>query len=152
MATKLPQIPAITKENVPAVLQAIKDIIELRSGQRPEAAGSQFITKDTFEANPVWQAPVFVNSWVNYGSGFNNAGFTKDRSGVIRLRGLIKSGTVTASAFVLPVGFRPAQQHLFAVISNGAIGRVDVQADGEVVITAGSNVYVSLDNIAFLPA
>lgn len=152
MATKLPQIPAVTAENVTAVLQAVKEIIELRSGQRPEAAGNQFVTKDTFEAAAVWQAPALVNSWVNYGSVFNNAGFTKDRSGVVRLRGLIKDGTVTASAFVLPVGYRPAQQHLFTVISNGTIGRVDIRADGEVVITAGSNVYVSLDNIAFLPA
>ena len=37
MASKLPQIPAITADNTLAVLQAMKEIIEIRSGQRESA-------------------------------------------------------------------------------------------------------------------
>lgn len=94
--------------------------------------------------------PGFTNSWVNYGSGWQNAGFWRDPLGNVRLRGLIKSGTVGSAAFTLPPGFRPFISETFGTISNAAIGKVDVQTDGTVVpTTPSSNVYVSLSGITF---
>lgn len=97
-------------------------------------------------------APGFANSWVNYATTTAPAAFWKDAFGVIHLQGLIKSGTVGSAAFMLPPGFRPDYQHVFGVVSNGAIGRVDVFADGSVVpASPSSNVYVTLDGITLRP-
>lgn len=153
---RLPQIPAISGDIPPAIaaiLQAMKDIIELRSGQRSGAEGDGFVTRSEYEAVPVWQDAVLLNSWVNFGAGYHNAGYTKDRAGVVRLRGLITSGTVAAVALRLPAGYCPINKHIFAVIcSPEVIGRVDVGSNGDVTVAAGSAGYVSLDNISFLPA
>jgi hypothetical protein len=152
---RLPQIPAITgdiPDNIARVLQSMKEILEVRSGQRDAASGDRFITKDEFEAAIVWQVPVLVNSWVNFGSGYNNAGYTKDRVGVVHLRGRIKSGTLPGSAFILPVGYRPINDNLFGVESNSAYGMVWIKSSGEVYVNNGSNVSVSLDGIVYLPA
>lgn len=111
-------------------------------------AGGKFILSQA----PIWQAPTLLNSWVNYEAGTNPAGYTKDLSGVVRLRGMIKDGTGATPAFVLPVGYRPAYQSVFQVITNGSIGRVDIQANGEVQMTSSSAVYLSLDGLSFLPA
>lgn len=94
--------------------------------------------------------PAFANSWVNYGSGWREAGFWKDPLGVIHLRGLIKSGTVGNAAFTLPPGFRPTLAETYAVISNGAVGRLSVYTDGTVIPeTPSNNTYVSLSGISF---
>lgn len=94
--------------------------------------------------------PAFANSWVNYGSGWQVAGFWRDPLGIVHLRGLIKSGTVGSAAFTLPPGFRPPLAETFAVLSNGALGRVDVASDGTVTpMTPSNNTYVSLSGIQF---
>lgn len=91
-------------------------------------------------------APAFQNSWVNYG-GYNVAGFWRDSSGIVHLRGLIKLGTVGfgTPVFTLPVGFRPGQNILLGVHANGAEGRMDIDTSGNVGIIAGSNGYVAIN-------
>lgn len=98
-----------------------------------------------------WVAPTLLNSWVNYGGGFNDAAYYKDPFGVVHLRGVIKDGTdVSGTAlFTLPVGYRPPAQELFTVISSSALGRVDIATTGNVVITSGSNTWLSLDGLTF---
>lgn len=93
--------------------------------------------------------PPFAGTWVNFGTSDAPAAFWRDPFGWVHLRGLIKSGTINTTAFTLPPGFRPPLREVFAVISNGAIGRVDVQADGVVLPAAGNNTYVSLAGIHF---
>lgn len=97
--------------------------------------------------------PAFQNSWVNYdaaGTGFEEAGFCK-RGGIVYLKGLVKSGTIstTAPIFTLPLGYRPKNTRLFGTISNSAIGRIDIQPDGDVIPVTGSNAWISLDGISF---
>jgi tetrahydromethanopterin S-methyltransferase subunit B len=94
-------------------------------------------------------APILLNSWVNNGGGYNDAGYYKDAFGVVHLRGLIKDGTVTASAFLLPSDCRPKTQEAFATMANDAFARVDVLADGNVTPKVGSNAFFSLDGITF---
>lgn len=94
-------------------------------------------------------APVFQNSWVNYNSGFNTCAFYKDPFGVVHLRGLVTGGTVSANIFTLPVGYIPPARYLFSTISDGATGRLDVDALGNVICVTGSNVWFSLDGIQF---
>lgn len=105
-------------------------------------------------STPVWTAPTLLNSWVNFGSPYNNAGYMKDSLGFVVLRGIIKSGTLNAYAFTLPSGYRPTSgQHIFPQLSNNAIIRIDIDTSGNVIPapygTAGSNLYVALDGIRF---
>lgn len=106
--------------------------------------------------SPVWVAPTLLNSWRNEVSGeYTPVGYYKDTENIVHLRGLITSGTnfgftTNCYIFLLPVGYRPVKANMFQVISNGAIGRVDVMADGNIRAVAGSNIYVSLDGITFL--
>lgn len=94
--------------------------------------------------------PGFLNSWVNFDGGWGPAAFWRDPLGIVHLRGLIKSGTVGQPAFNLPPGFRPAVNETFSVLSNGALGRVDVLTDGSVSpMSPSNNAYVSLSGITF---
>ena len=98
------------------------------------------------------QAPALLNGWVNHGGGFANAGFWKDREGMVHIQGLIRNGTTATSTilFMLPVGYRPTARLLFTVNANNVFGRVDVLPSGEVMIaTIASNAFLSLDGILF---
>lgn len=98
--------------------------------------------------NPI--SLTLLNNWVNYGPGFTNATYYKDRTGVVHLEGLIKSGT-TGIIANLPAGYRPSGSLLFIAVNGyGAFARIDVTADGNVVVsdpyTTG---YLSLSGITF---
>jgi hypothetical protein len=102
-----------------------------------------------------WTPAPLVNGWVNYGSEFNTAAYTRTDDGWVRLRGLVKNGVVdpvgATPIFTLPTpGYRPPGQYLFVVATNpNDSGRVDVKTDGRVVCLKGNNGWVSLDGIAF---
>ena len=55
-----------------------------------------------------WTNASMQNSWVVYDTARYTPGYFKDEHGIVHLRGLIKSGTVGASCFTLPAGYRPA--------------------------------------------
>lgn len=97
---------------------------------------------------PSYTAPTLINLWANLGSGFQEAGYYKDADGLVHLAGMVTGGGLT-SMFVLPTGFRPLTKHRFAVLANGALGYVDILADGNVTLVAGAP-WVSLDGISFL--
>lgn len=97
-------------------------------------------------------APTLLNSWINFGGVAQTAGFTRAQDGTIRLRGLLKSGTIGSSMFTLPLGYRPSAQELIATISADAIGRIDITTAGDVIPSVGTNSYVSLGGITFRAA
>lgn len=99
-----------------------------------------------------YTAPILLNSWINYNvnTQHQHAGYLLDRVGFVHLTGLIDGGAFPSIAFVLPQGMRPAKRLVFVVISNGAIGRCDVFANGQVWAFAGAGGYYSLDGVAFL--
>lgn len=96
--------------------------------------------------------PAFTNSWTNYGGGYQPCGFQKDAFGIVRLRGAVKSGTVSTSIFTLPVGYRPgnpaATPGNYWVASIAAAGAVQIGDDGKVVAPA-ANTFVPLGGIKF---
>jgi hypothetical protein len=97
-----------------------------------------------------WHAATLQNKWVNYGAPYNSAAYTLTDDGWVRLRGLVKSGTLDTSIFTLPVGYRPPAQCLFPIsTSPDTVGRVDVHADGRVMATTGNVSWMSLDGLAF---
>jgi hypothetical protein len=96
-----------------------------------------------------WSTPTFQNSWTNYDTSYNNAGYYRDTSNRVYLRGRVKAGTANTTIFTLPTGYLPVKRELFCVLSNGAIARLDVLTDGQVQMISGSNVSLSLDGISF---
>lgn len=95
--------------------------------------------------------PAFLDTWVNYASGNEAAGFYKDAIGRVMLCGLIKNGTLGSTIFTLPASYRPKLREVFIVITGAAdqIGRVDVAADGSVIHVSGAVGYVQLSGISF---
>lgn len=83
-----------------------------------------------------WASPTLLNSWSNLGSGYVAARY-KRRAGVVHVQGTITGGTATDGTvlFNLPAGFRPsaAMQLAVAAGSVSGVGRVEVQANGNVV-------------------
>lgn len=109
---------------------------------------------------PDWvDISAFTNSWVSFSDGTDGnprAAYWRDNSGIVRLRGMIKSGTLGLAAFTLPVGFRPGVSavgvvgyYYFAVMSNSAFGHIYVSSDGVVSPQVGDNTYFSLAGISF---
>lgn len=97
--------------------------------------------------------PAFANAWVSWGAPYHAVAFWKDPLGWVTLRGVIKSGTVGSAAFTLPPGFRPTATMPFGVLSNNAVGRVDIGSDGTVTpVSPSSNLWVSLAGIRFYTA
>lgn len=97
-------------------------------------------------------APTLINAWANFGGTRNPAGYYKDPFGVVHLRGLIASGTIGLTAFTLPAGYRPTNNELMIALSNGAVGAVDINSNGNVTPSLGNNAYVSLDGLTFRAA
>jgi hypothetical protein len=98
-----------------------------------------------------WTNATYTNSWASYGGPFSAARYIKDDLGIVHLDGLMAGGTMGASAFTLPAGFRPAYQQIYAAVCNpNAIGRLDILANGQVQPAAGSNVFFSLAGVTFL--
>jgi hypothetical protein len=99
--------------------------------------------------------PALQNGWVNFGSGFADAGFYLDTVGRVHLQGTIKSGTAALDTllFTLPVGYRPAARvGPFPVASNLSYGEVDVHANGDVFLRVGHANYLALDSVSFRAA
>lgn len=98
-----------------------------------------------------WSDLTLLNSWVNFGSGYANAGYTKDNGGFVHLRGAIKDGTFADNTvlFNLPAGYQPAASLLFIVTNTlGDNCKLLVGADVRI-FDASSNTQVTLDGVVF---
>lgn len=91
--------------------------------------------------------PAFENSWVNFGAPNQDAQFRREPGGILRLRGLVKSGVIGNTVFTLPTDLRPPADLHYATASNALYGTLKVGANGQVIAQTGSNVYFAL-NIA----
>lgn len=98
-----------------------------------------------------WQSPTLLNGWVSYGTPYAPPSYCVDNLGIVRLRGVVKSGTVGTATpvFKLPSGYIPPYEALFAIQSNNTIGQLLVDASGNVMVGVGSNASVSLDGVTF---
>jgi len=100
-----------------------------------------------------WNAPGFLNAWVNSGGSDMVAGYYRearsDGSFRVYVRGKIKSGTIATAAFQLPSGYRPSGNVAFACASNGLFGETIVDTSGNVIPQVGSNVWFDFGGITF---
>lgn len=99
-----------------------------------------------------WIVPALLNGWVNYGSGFPDAGYRKDALGYVHLHGLIKNGVTVDGTpiFNLPAGFRPKATLHIVAIGNSAAGHIKITTTSVAYGTNTGNGWLSLDGISFL--
>jgi hypothetical protein len=122
-------------------------------------AATANITMDPWHTVGAAGEPAFQGSplWSNLAGGYGPAGFRKYPDGRVRLRGIVKGGTIGSAAsgivFTLPVGYRPptntTTELAFATISFDAFGECRIRADGSVVAWAGNNSWFALEDIEF---
>lgn len=97
-------------------------------------------------------AGLFRNGWVNYGAGYATAGYYDNAFETV-LQGIVKSGPVGSTIFVLPITAAPwdgASHRFVCDNSGGNQATVVVMGNGTVQHIFGANAFVSLDGIRFL--
>jgi hypothetical protein len=98
---------------------------------------------------PDWITLTLIGAWAWFGLPEEVPAAWRDSSGIVYLRGVIKSGTIPSNVAILPVGLRPGGKKRFSVVSNNAFGYVYITSDGVITLGAGSNVYVDLAGVCF---
>lgn len=97
-----------------------------------------------------------LNSWTHFDT-VRIPQYMKTGDGWVHFRGIIKDGTITQPAFIMPVGFRPEittfyENHIPGVF-NSAFGYFGINGTtGGVIPNSGSNGYVDLSSIWYKAA
>ncbi len=103
-----------------------------------------------------WNNLILTSPWVNYGGAFSTAQYRKASDNIVTLKGLIRAGGTQIAR--LPANCRPSETVIIASPSVNASGttpiqgRIDIDKDGYMTIQAGTNAFISLDNINFIAA
>jgi hypothetical protein len=102
--------------------------------------------------------------WTNFDPNFAQASFRRDRLGFVHLLGIVDAlqardrvcgGSIyDYTIFYLPPGFRPEFREVHVALTNGALGRVNIDTNGAVRIESpttwdNARSWVSLDGISF---
>jgi hypothetical protein len=112
------------------------------------------ITMDGWHTVGAAGEPGFLNSWLAYGGpGYTTPGFRKFPDGRVRLKGGLRSGVLAQPAFVLPVGYRPAQPHRIIVYGQTTGPTVPcllyIDTSGNVHPYSGTNTEFDIDGVEF---
>ncbi len=101
---------------------------------------------------PVTFAPTLLSGWVNHGEGFAPVKYWKGPDNMVHIGGLIKNGVTADNTiiFTLPIGYRPGAKEIFTVTQNNAIGRIDIDHKGNVLVKLAGAGFTSLSGISFL--
>lgn len=115
----------------------------------PRAAGDLIIDPNVaaIDWDTGWLYPTFQNGWVNYGGTFTPARYRKSAGNMVYIDGLIKSGTMNATAFQLATGYRSTHRIIMSTMSvdNAANNRIDIiNGTGQVNPISGANGWVSI--------
>jgi hypothetical protein len=151
---KLDAQAVITSVSAPLGITAGDLAIAAASGATPGyLAAADYTLLHQLTTDSGWIAASFFVNWTNFG-GDPTVGYKTDALGWVCLKGGATKGTALATPdtiFILPVGFRPATTHRFAVVANGAFGYVAVTTAGQVQVVVGSATWTSLEGIRFDP-
>jgi hypothetical protein len=95
--------------------------------------------------------PTFQNSWVNFGSNREDAGFYRDKFNRVWLSGSVRAGTVPSTIFTVPVGYRPTAEVQYSSVDGTGTpsARIIVYTSGNVDVLSGSNTLITLDGISW---
>jgi hypothetical protein len=149
---------------------------EVAAGSTTSDACANVANTAVFCSTPI--TPFTAAPWTNFGGSLATAAFYKDQLGIVHLKGVVSSPSTffesspsRSSIFRLPPGYRPETARIFASVGAAnygagsveqeAAGRVDVQADGLVVMEtdcqansencSANGPYFTLDGISFRP-
>lgn len=144
----------LRKKGPEAAATALLDRMNEQQGVLESALAKGYETKTLTIRVPqvAWRTPTMTNSWVVYDANYDSPQYRIDETGRVLLKGMIKSGSRDTAAFTLPAGYRPAKIKTFPVISNNALGRIDIETDGDVIAAKdliGSNTWLSLEGVGF---
>jgi hypothetical protein len=94
-----------------------------------------------------WTNLTYETGWVDFGGGLQGGQYRKIGD-LVFLRGICKrTSGVATTITTLPSLHRPPAPLLFNVLSNDALGRVDLSTGGVLSLTIGSATYVNLSDI-----
>jgi hypothetical protein len=109
----------------------------------------------------------FTAMWQNFDLAHNSAGFYKDRTGTVHLKGLVAFVPVPDCncvlahnpvspwvVFTLPTGYRPASREFQITLQQDRRAAIEVMPDGRVIIELinidmAKNEWLSLDGVSF---
>lgn len=86
-------------------------------------------------------------------TGHSTNQYRKGSDGIVTVKGLIKNGDTSGGAIIakLPPGFRPKERLCFAGVAGGIHSRIDILANGEIIVAGYANSgWTSMDNISFI--
>jgi hypothetical protein len=87
------------------------------------------------------------NGWHRPNPIYARAGYAKDPSGVVHLRGALSGGGPNTAGFVLPSGLRPSHRLYIPAVTTGGSSEIVVYATGKVLLVGTA--FTSLDGISF---
>lgn len=103
-----------------------------------------------------WKPISYQSDWGDYLGTYNTIGVTKTSVGMVKLKGLIQKDSAPTQFEVigiLPDGYRPSGRLIFTgLTSPGDSGRVDIYPTGEIVYIYGSQSWLSLEQVSYIPA
>jgi hypothetical protein len=110
-------------------------------------------TSEAANVGSKWIPLTLQNAWTYYEASpygtYGPPAFMKDKSGIVRLRGLVKSGAASTAIATLPAQYRPAYAVICSVLAADAVARIDVFNNGVIQFQSGSNAWVNLWDITF---
>lgn len=108
---------------------------------------------------PRWEPLILSGGWRTYDTNYSTPAYTKTAAGIVVVKGMISRSPVNTniaseSVAVLPEGFRPQGGRLiFGTTRNPNVhGRVDVEANGTIIVNIGNSSWTSLETIRFAAA
>jgi hypothetical protein len=153
-------------------LRGVDFLDDTLTGADLDEATLQLGTEPWHEVGAPGEPPfndVDVCRWQNSDPAtYNTAAFARDPHGIVRLKGRVQAVDIfpepfncnffsipdTRLIFTLPAGYRPEKRDAHLVLTNFALGRVNVDPDGRVSVdppTSENNArqWLSLDGISF---
>jgi len=130
--------------SVPAGGQKIAEI-NVAAGVTEIQTSNIVIRRKTLNAED-WFPLTLINGWVAFDTA-RTPMIRKYSNGIVRIKGMVKNGTISQPICNLPTGYTSSQVRNFAVPSNGAYGQVTISAT--ITPSVGSNANVYLDGISW---
>lgn len=91
----------------------------------------------------VWTPATLLGSWGVFGGGYQGPEYRKVGD-YVQIRGSIKAGTSSTTAFTLPVGLRPVANNVFSCTSGASQVAVEVTSAGAVIPRAAGDVHLGM--------
>ena len=119
-------------------------LIQLATSQLPSVEKKRYVGADSTQ-------PAFSHG-ANFGGAEELVHFYRDPFFIVHLGGMVGPTYAAGNViFVLPTGYRPIKTETFIVLTDTGVGRVDIDASGNVTFASGGTGFVSLAGITFRP-